>query len=272
MHMSTSTLSSVQGAVPAPADVDPAEWRVRCDLAAAYQLIDLYGMSDLAANHISARVPGPQDHFLLNPLGVLYDQITASSLIKVDVNGTVIDGAAEQMNPAGFVIHSAVHMARPELTCVLHTHSTAVNGVGATREGLLPINQKAMTIMHFVRYHDFEGAALELGERERILGDLGADGRAVILRNHGSLTVGQSIAEAWVWQYRLETACRFQVAAMACVAGGATLQTLSDEVIAKTREQGRKVLSPGGFMPAGELEWPSLLRKLEKERGADYRT
>ena len=270
--MSVRTLSTPEAAASAPAGMDPAEWRVRCDLAAAYQLIDVFGMSDLAANHISARLPGPEDHFLLNPLGLLYDQINASCLIKVDVDGRVVEGHADQMNPAGFVIHSAVHMARPDLTCVLHTHSTSVNGVGATREGLLPINQKAMTIMHFVRYHDFEGAALDTDERGRIVRDLGDDGRAVILRNHGSLTVGRSIAEAWVWQYRLETACRFQIAAMTCVAGGATLQTLSEETIAKTREQGRKVLSPGGFMSAGETEWPSLLRKLEKERGTFYRT
>ena len=252
--------------------MDPAEWRVRCDLAAAYQLIDLYGMSDMAANHISVRVPGPDDHFLLNPLGLLYDQMNASALIKVDVDGKVIEGDPSLLNPAGFVLHSAIHMARPELTCVLHTHSSAVNGVGATREGLLPLNQKSMTIMHFVKYHDFEGAALELGERERVLADMGEDGRAMILRNHGSLTVGRSVAEAFVWQYRLETACRFQIEAMTCVAGGMHLQPGSDEVIAKTREQGRKVLGPGGFLAVGETEWPSLLRKLENERGASYRT
>jgi ribulose-5-phosphate 4-epimerase/fuculose-1-phosphate aldolase len=155
---------------------------------------------------------------------------------------------------------------------VLHTHTRAINGVGATREGLLPLTQKALTIMHFVRYHDFEGAALGLDERESIVRDLGSDGRAVILRNHGALTAGSSVAEAWVWHYRLEMACRFQIDAMICAAGGMQLQTLSQETIDKTVEQGRRVLSPGGFMSAGETEWPSLIRKLERERGTYYRT
>ena len=255
-----------------PPGMSPEEWRLRCDLAAAYQLTDLYGMSDLAGTHISARLPGPEHHFLLNPLGTLFDQITASSLIKVDMHGNVVDGESTLLNPAGFVIHSAVHMARPDLICVLHTHTRANNGVGAVREGLLPITQKACSIMHFVRYHDYEGAALDLDERERIVRDLGDEGRVVLLRNHGALSVGATIAEAWVWMYRLEMACRFQVDAMANVAGGLTLQTLSEETIAKTIEQGRKVLSPGGFLAAGTTEWPSLLTKLERERGTSYRT
>ena len=253
--------------------VSPAkEWDLRCELAAAFQLIDLYGMSDLAANHISVRVPGPADHFLINPLGLLFDQITASSLIKVDVGGHVIEGGAEQLNPAGFVIHSAIHMANPELTCVLHSHTRAINGVGAVREGLLPLTQKALTIMHFLRYHDFEGAALDVDERQRIVDDLGDNGRVMILRNHGALTVGQTVGEAWVWHYRLETACRFQIDALSCAAGGLTLQTLSQRTIDKTIEQGRTVLSSDGFMAVGASEWKSLVAKLERERGTSYRT
>jgi ribulose-5-phosphate 4-epimerase/fuculose-1-phosphate aldolase len=252
---------------------DPEEWKLRCDLAAAYQLIDLYGMSDLAATHISARLPGPDNHFLLNPMGILFDQITASSLITVDIDGRVVAGDARQLNPAGFVIHSAIHMARPDLICALHTHTRANNGVGAVSEGLLPLTQRACALMHFLRYHDYEGIALGSDERERIVRDLGDEGRAMILRNHGALTVGRSIGEAWIWTYRLEIACRFQIDAMTCAGGGLTLNTLARETVEKTIEQGRQNSLPGGIVPAeDQLEWPSLLRRLERERGASYRT
>jgi len=255
-----------------PSSFSAEEWQLRCDLAAAYQLIDLYGMSDLVANHISARVPGPEHHFLLNPLGTLFDQITASSLIKVDMHGKVVDGAQTELNPAGFVIHSAIHMARPDLICVLHSHTRANNGVGAVAEGLLPLTQKACTIMHFLRYHDFEGAALDLDERKRIVDDLGETGRAMILRNHGALTVGRSVAEAWVWHYRLEMACQFQIDALSCVAAGLTRNDLTSETIKKTAEQGRELFSPGGAVAVGEVGWSSLLVKLERERGVSYRS
>lgn len=251
------------------------EWQVRCDLAACYQLIDLYGLSDLGSTHISARVPGPVDHFLLNPMGTLFDQITASSLIKVDVDGNLVEGDESQrefLNPVGFVIHSAVHMARPDLICALHTHTRAINGVGAVSEGLLPLTQKALTLFHALAYHDYEGAASNDDDRVRIVRDLGEHGRAMILRNHGALTVGRTIAEAWVYMYRLEQACRQQVDAMACIAGGLTMNKLSDKVIEATIETGRRALSSGGFMAAGHLEWQSLLRKLERERGISYRT
>lgn len=177
------------------------EWRVRCELAACYQLIDLYGMSDMAGTHVSARVPGPEHHFLLNPFGMFFDEITASSLIKVDQDGNVVDGAADQLNPAGFVIHSAVHMANHELVCVAHTHTRANNAVAMQKDGLLPLSQKALLLWDFVRYHDFEGAALDLDERSRLVRDLGDNGRVVILRNHGAMTVGASVAEAFVWMY-----------------------------------------------------------------------
>jgi ribulose-5-phosphate 4-epimerase/fuculose-1-phosphate aldolase len=238
-------------------------------------------MSDFFGTHISARVPGPEDHFLLNPFGILFDQITASSLIKVDLNGDVVAGESDQLNFAGFVIHSAVHMARPELICVMHTHTDANNGVGMQKEGLLPITQKALLLWHGLRYHDFEGAAFNLDERERLLADLGEDGRCMILRNHGALTVGRTISEAFRWMTRLETACRQQVAGMA---GGRPLNYLSEEVIQRTIEQGR-----GGSMEnmgaadrssrsrtMGKLAergtWESLLRKLERERGMSYCT
>lgn len=245
-----------------------AEWEVRCDLAACYQLAELYGMSDMAVTHISARIPGDGDFFLLNPFGMLFDEITASSLIKVDLDGNVIDGGPEEMNPAGFVIHSAIHMARPELTCVMHSHTRANNAVAMQKEGLLPLSQKAMLISSFVRYHDYEGASLNLGERERILGDLG-DGRILILRNHGALTAGTSIAEAFCWMHKLESACRFQVDGLS---GGRELNWQSEEAVRSTAEQGRKLFGPGGPAATGKLEWAALVRKLERERGTNYRT
>ena len=265
------SISVAQPEVKVPDGISAEEWAVRCDLAAAYQLIDLYGMSDLTGTHISARVPGPDDLFYLNPLGILFDQITASSLITVDLDGNIVDGDAD-MNFAGFVIHSAVHMAKPELTSALHTHTVANNAVAAMQEGLLPMTQKALLNLSFVKYHDYEGGALDVDERQRIVRDLGDDGRIVLLRNHGALTVGSSVAEAWVFMYRLEMACRMQVAAMSCAAGGMTPIELSPEVILHTMEQGRKALSPGGAFEAGTQEWPSLLRKLERERGTSYRT
>lgn len=251
-----------------PDGMSEEEWAVRCELAACYQLTDLYKMSDLAGTHISARVPGPEDHFLLNPFGYLFDEITASSLIKVDVEGNVVSGKSEQLNFAGFVIHSAIHMTRPELLCVMHTHTRANNGVGMQKEGLLPITQKALLMYDFVRYHDFEGAAFNLGERERILADMG-EGRAMILRNHGALTVGRSVGEAFVWMYKLEMACQHQIDGLA---GNRELHWPTKEVIDSTIEQGRKLFKPGGHAEAGRIEWAGLVRKLERDRGTSYRT
>ncbi len=265
-NLAVARKSSANGA---PAGISAEEWAVRCELAACYQLTDLYGMSDLAGTHISARVPGPEDHFLLNPFGYLFDEITASSLIKVDVKGNVVAGKSEQLNFAGFVIHSAIHMERPELVCVMHTHTRANNGVGMQKEGLLPISQKALLMYHFVRYHDFEGAAFNLGERERILADMGEDGRAMILRNHGALTVGRSIGEAFVWMYKLEMACQHQVDGLS---GNRELHWPTQEVQDLTIQQGRDLFKPGGHAEAGRLEWGGLLRKLERQRGTGYRT
>lgn len=208
---------------PRPAGMSEAEWKARCDLAACYQLVDLYGMSDLSATHISVRVPGPQDHFLLNPLGTLFDQITASSLIKVDVEGRLVDGEEKSINRTAFVIHSAVHMARHDLACVLHAHTQANNAVAALKEGLMPLTQKACTVLGVLSYHDWEGPANRLDERERIARDIGEHGRVVILRNHGALTVGRTVGEAFVWLHLFETACRFQMAALASAAGGGHL-------------------------------------------------
>ena len=252
-----------------PAGMSAGEWEVRCELAACYQLTDLYRMSDLAGTHISVRVPGPEEHFLLNPFGMLFDEITASSLIKVDVEGNVVSGKSDQLNFAGFVIHSAIHMARPELICVMHTHTRANNGVGMLKEGLLPLTQKALLMYHYVRYHDFEGAALNTGERERIVADMGEEGRCMILRNHGALTVGRSVGEAFCWMYKLEMACQQQVDGLSA---NREIVWPSQSVMDVTIEQGRSLFKPGGHAECGKLEWPGLMRKLERDRGTGYRT
>ena len=247
----------------------PEEWALRCELAACYQLVDMYGMSDLAATHISVRLPGNEHHFLINRFGMLFDEITASSLLKIDLEGNVVGEGAGLLNPAGFTIHSAIHMHDPSLACVLHTHTRANNAIAMQKEGLLPLSQKAILLWDFLRYHDYEGVALDMSERERIVRDLGADGRVVILRNHGGLTVGNSVGEAFVWMYRLEAACRYQVDGLA---GGRELARLSDADVQHAAAQGRKALGRGGWAECGKLEWPALVRKLERERGAAYRT
>jgi ribulose-5-phosphate 4-epimerase/fuculose-1-phosphate aldolase len=268
----TVTTTSV-AVEPADSEQAPtAEWAVRCDLAAAYQLIDLFGMSNLGTNHLSARVPGSDSHFFLNPLGTLFDQITASSLIKVDMDGGLVEGDKRQLNRAGFVIHSAVYLARPDITSVVHTHTRANNAIGALAEGLLPLNLRALSVLPVLRYHDLEGTGFDIGERERIAADLGEDGRVLLLRNHGALAVGRSIPEAWGWHYKLEGACQYQVDTFACVAGGLHINQLSEELIARIMREAKLTLSPTGAMPTGDLEWASLLVKLERERGMSYKT
>ncbi len=254
----------------APKGIRAEEWRLRCDLAACYQLTDMYGMADMAGTHISARVPGPEHHFLLNPFGMFFDEITASSLIKVDLDGKLVGpGDPSLLNPAGFVIHSAIHMHDPDLVCVMHTHARAITAIAMQKEGLLPLSQKAVLMWDVLKYHDYEGAALDLDERARIVRDLGGDGRVVLLRNHGGLTVGLTVGEAFCWMYRLDMACKYQIDAFA---GNRQLHWLQPETVRHTAAQGKKILGPGGFAECGKLEWGGLLRKLERERGAGYRT
>lgn len=243
------------------------EWDLRRELAACYQLVDLYGLSDFAGTHISVRIPGPDEHFLLNPYGAFFDEITASSLIKVDVEGNILSGRAGQLNPAGFVIHSAVHMGLPDMACVLHAHTPANNAIAAQKEGLLPLTQKAMVMMDFLRYHDYEGSADNLSERERIVCDLTPAGRVLVMRNHGVLTGGKTIGEAFCWLLKYEAACRYQVAALS---GGVPLNRLSPELVAHVASQGRKILGYGGYAETGS-EWPAFVRKLERDRGTGYR-
>lgn len=256
---------TLTGAAAPPRDMAPEEWRMRLDLAAAYRLAVIYGWTDLNNTHFSARISGT-DQFLLNPFGIFFDEITASSLVKVDHKGNVIGESDYATNPAGFVIHGAIHMAVPGANCIIHTHSRFGTAVAMQKHGLLPASQKALTLMGWLAYHDFEGAALDTDERPRIVGDLG-EKKLMILRNHGLLSVGRTMGEAFVWMYRLETACRMQIDALS---GGGDLNPISEATQQRTIAQGLEMYGPGGFVEAG-LEWPALIRQLEREDGTGYR-
>ena len=237
-----------------------AEWQARIDLAACYRLVDHYGLSDMMANHISSHVPGESGAFLINAYGMMYEEITASSLIKVDAGGAILSrpdfGALDYgINQAGYVIHSAVHAARPELACVIHTHSWASMAVSALECGLLPITQTAMRFLK-IGYHDYQGVVLDTAEQASLLADLG-QGEALMLRNHGALVVGRSVGEAFNWLHRLELACRSQLAAMAC---NSPLARVAPEVLEATWNN----YQPGTRRPYGLMEWPALLRKLDR--------
>ncbi len=249
---------AVQIHQPVRAQVSKEEWAVRVDLAACYRLMAEYDMVEMIANHISARVPGTRNEFLINPYGMLYEEITASSLIKIDIDGNVLFNATDYgINQAGYVIHSAVHSARHDVDCVIHTHTLAGMSVSAHKQGLLPIAQSAMRFGQ-VAYHDYEGPALRLDERERLVQSLG-DAEALILRNHGLLTVGDSIPECFNNHYRLERACQLQVMTLSC---GTEIQLPPDEVVQSTHHSLSKA---GGMRRRGMLEWPSLLRKLDRK-------
>ena len=230
-----NTVPKIDTAAAQPANnIDPAEWETRVDLAAAYRLVDLYGMTDLHLNHISARVPGNEEHFLINPFGMMYEEITASSLIKVDLAGNIIANANPNygINLPGYVIHSAIHGARHDVACVLHTHTNAGMAVSALKCGLLPLTQTAMRWPR-IAYHDFEGVVVDLDEQKRLVENLG-DCEVMILRNHGLLAVGQTIGQAFNNIYRLERACQTQLLAMAC---NAELAMPPAEVIARSNAQ-----------------------------------
>jgi ribulose-5-phosphate 4-epimerase/fuculose-1-phosphate aldolase len=240
--------------------VSPAEWETRVKLAACYRLVERYGMSDMIYTHISARVPGDHHHFLINPYGLLYREITASSLIKIDLQGNIVHRPEAAMgcdvNQAGFVIHSAVHAARPEAQCVLHTHTRAGMTVSTMRCGLLPLTQHAMRFHGRIGYHDYEGPAVDMDERSRLVADLGPHD-AMILRNHGLLTCGRTVAEAFQAMYLLETSCRTQILAQS---GGGELVQLSQSMIDLNREQAKAAMKGKG----ANLVWPGLLRRLDR--------
>ena len=237
-----------------------AEWQARVDLAACYRLVEHFGMADMMANHISVRVPDEDNAFLINPYGMMYEEITASCLIKVDHDGKILSkpdfGALNYgINKAGYVIHSAVHHARPEVACVIHTHSWASMAVSSLACGLLPITQTAMRFLK-IGYHDYQGVVLDTAEQASLIEDLGK-GEALILRNHGALTVGNTVGEAFNWMHRLELACRSQVAAMSC---NTPLQEVPADVLQETWNN----YQPGTRRPYGVMEWPALLRKLDR--------
>jgi ribulose-5-phosphate 4-epimerase/fuculose-1-phosphate aldolase len=237
------------------AQADALETVVRIDLAAAYRLVALFGWDDLVFTHISARVPGPEHHFLINPYGWMFEEITASSLVKVDLQGNVVGQSREMVNPAGFTIHSAIHDARKDAGCVMHLHTVAGTAVSSQEAGLLPLNQTAMLLNGRVAYHDFEGVALNHDERPRLVADLG-DKTAMILRNHGTLAAGRSVAEAFTTMYFLERACEMQVAAQ----GGGPLRIPHDHVQDVVEQQ-----SQGLSVVADKLVWPGLLRRLDRQ-------
>lgn len=235
--------------------VSPEEWAKRVDLAAAYRLVQLYGMAEMIANHISTRVPGEDGAFLINPYGMLYEQMHASCFIKIDLDGKVLFNPTEyDVNQAGYVIHSAIHRARHEVDCVIHTHTIAGMAVSAMKCGLMPIAQTAMRFID-IGYHDYEGIAIELDEQQRLVRDLG-NREAMILRNHGLLVVGGSIPQAWDNIFRLERACQLQVTALSCN----TELTLPPRKIV---EEASHLYQPGVRRKFGVLEWPALLRKLD---------
>ena len=239
------------------------EWQARVDLAAAYRLTALLQWTDMLGTHISCRVPGTDDQFLINPYGMLFEEITASSLIRIDVDGNKLSESPYNANKAGFTIHSAIHMGSADAHAVMHVHTGYGVAVASQKHGLLPATQQALTALNLVRYHDYEGVAFDLGERERLLASLG-DGGMLILRNHGTLTVGASVPEMFARMYRLERACKFQILAQS---GNAELNPIPQEVIAHALQQGREIYNrgAGGQAAGGDLLWTALKRKLERE-------
>ena len=259
--------------------VGAEEWELRVDLAACYRLVARYGMTDLVYNHITARVPGPEHHILINPYGMLYDEITASSLIKVDLDGNIVaraEGMEYSVNAAGYVIHSAVHAARPDVACVIHTHTRAGIAVSALEKGLMPLSQTAMRFHGHLAYHDYEGPAFNRGERDRLVADLG-ERNAMILRNHGLLTCGPTVPQAFNLIYWLDNACRIQVDILSC---NRPLHRPSPEVVQGTADalSGTEITldnerdtnphlkrdAQSGGTGYGMLEWPALLRALDR--------
>jgi len=238
--------------------VSDAEWQTRVELAACYRLIDEYGMTDLIYNHITAKIPGTE-HFLINLYGLLYKEITASSLVKIDLDGNILSKPPTNygINKSGYVIHGAIHEARTDVNCVIHTHTRAGMAVSAMDCGLLPLTQTSIRFVNHIAYHDYEGPAIDLDERKRLVADLGPHS-AMIFRNHGLLTCGPSIAEAFNTMYQLELSCRAQVDAMA---GGAKLVIPDESVLAKTAH----LYQPGTRRPYGVLEWHAMIRLLEAQ-------
>lgn len=244
-------------AAPLDDTMSDAEWQARVDLAACYRLVAHFGMDDLFATHISQRVPGAEEHFLINPYGVLFSEVTASSLVKVDLDGNIVQKTDHVINPAGFVIHSAIHAARPDAKCVLHTHTVAGMAVATLAKGLRPITQKATRYYKRVAYHDFEGKAQDMDERERLVRDLG-DCNYLVLRNHGLLVCAPTIGRAFKEMYAMEKACKTQLEILAT---GEEVTKLSDNLLEFTAQQFENDAVPTKERPDG---WPSLKAMMDR--------
>jgi len=233
------------------------EWAMRVDLAAAYRLVAHFGWDDLVFTHITARVPGPEHHFLINPYGMLFDEITASSLVKIDMNGSKVAESPWPVNPAGFIIHSAIHAAREDMQCVMHTHTINGVAVSAQKHGVLPLSQQSIFVLQSLAYHGYEGVALRDDEKPRLVADLGRK-HFLMLRNHGLLTLGHSVADAFQAMYLFEATCAIQVRAQA---GGSELIPVDQKIIDSAGQQARQVANGVG---AEQLLWPGLLRRLDR--------
>jgi ribulose-5-phosphate 4-epimerase/fuculose-1-phosphate aldolase len=242
--------------------VSAEEWAMRVDLACAYRLVAHHGWDDLIFTHLSARVPGPDEHFLINPFGMMFEEVTASSLVKLDLHGNIVLSQGHPINPAGFTIHSCVHEARPDVAAVLHTHTVAGIAVSAQKDGLLPLSQTALGVFNMVSYHDYEGIALNPEEKARLVADLGSNS-VMILRNHGLLTVGKSVGEAFLALFFLEKACAIQLAA----------QTAAADLIHQPQSMADLVAEQGkwGFGLAAQMTWAALMRKMDR-LDPSYRT
>jgi ribulose-5-phosphate 4-epimerase/fuculose-1-phosphate aldolase len=238
-------------------EVSAAEWQTRVDLAAAYRLVALFKWDDLVFTHISARVPGRDNEFLINPYGLLFEEITASSLVKIDMQGNKLDETPFAVNPAGFTIHSAIHGARHDAQCVLHTHTLNGVAVSAQRDGVLPLSQQSIFVLSSLAYHDYEGVALRDDEKPRLVADLG-NANFLMLRNHGLLTVGATIADAWINMYLFEAVCTIQTRAQS---GGGPLVHIDRRIIESAQQQAAQVTRGQG---GGALNWPGLLRRLDR--------
>ena len=250
-------MSAALHALPSVRDkVSKEEWQIRTDLAATYRLVAHHGWADMIFTHITARVPGSEHHFLINPYGLLFDEITASSLVKIDVEGNKVMESPHPVNPAGFTIHSAIHTAREDAHAVIHVHTADGVAVSCQEHGLLPMSQHAMLVHHDVAYHDYEGVALDHDERPRLVKDMGTK-NAMILRNHGTLTVGKTCADAFLRLYNLERACTIQVRALS---GGGTINPTNQGVPEKVAGQ---ISDMGNF--ADKMVWPALLRLLDRK-------
>lgn len=236
--------------------VSEEEWQTRVDLAAAYRMVAHYGWDDLVFTHISARVPGPEHHFLINPYGMMFDEVTASSLVKVDIRGNKVMESDFDINPAGFIIHSAVHESRDDAKCVMHLHTNAGIAVSTLKEGLQAYSQQSLFALSSLSYHDYEGVALNPDEKSRLVADLGST-MFMILRNHGLLTCGNSIAEAFTFMYLLQRSCEIQLQAQAT---GQEMLKIPDQILAGIQAQAKEVTKSAG----GELAWPGILRKLNR--------